>query len=137
MEQHIQDLQLENAEKDTQIAALQAQLKPPLPPPSEDDDDEGGDDDARDGASLAQDEEEEEDPKEVIHNISSYEEDTPAMNTRGRKRKCMNLRDYIKRFKMWLVGLPSILRIVMRVLIVSFVSCWTRLSMENLIIPIS
>ena len=43
--------------------------------------------------------EEEEDPEEVIHFVSSDEEDTPAMNTRGRKRKCMNSRAYLKLFK--------------------------------------
>ena len=44
-------------------------------------------------------EEEEEDPEEVIHFVSSDEEDTPAMNTRGKKRKCMNSRAYLKLFK--------------------------------------
>ena len=123
MEQDIHSLQVENLEKDNQIAALQAQLaqlQPPPPPPAEDDDDddesddddddesdddgdddEDDDDDAGDGAAEAEEEPEvEEDPEEVIHHISSDEEDTPAMNTRGRKRKCSDSRAYFKRFKM-------------------------------------
>ena len=56
-------------------------------------------------SDLAQVQEEE----EVIQDISSDEEDTPAMNTREKKRKCVNSREYIKRFKMWLERPPVIL----------------------------
>lgn len=63
MEEHVHELQLENLEKDTQIAALQAQLNPPPPP------------------------------------VADSGEDSPARNTRARKRNCMNSRDYAKLFK--------------------------------------
>ena len=108
MGEQINELQQQNLEKDELIAALQAQLNPPPPPPAadddddSDDDDEGGDDDAGNGAAEPQvpiEDEEEEDPEEVIHFVSSDEEDTPAMNTRGKKRKCMNSRSYLKLFK--------------------------------------
>ena len=108
MGEQINELQQQNLEKDELIAALQAQLNPPPPPPADDDDDdsddddEGGDDDAGNGAAEPQvpiEDEEEEDPEEVIHFVSSDEEDTPAMNTRGKKRKCMNSRSYLKLFK--------------------------------------
>ena len=59
-------------------------------------------DDAGDGAAEPQvpvEDEEVEDPEEVIHFVSSDEEDTPAMNTRGRKRKSINSRTYLKLFK--------------------------------------
>ena len=116
MEENIHNLQQQNMEKDNLIAALQAQLNPPPPPAADDDgddddDDEGGDDNAGNGAAHAHVPEEEE---EVIQDISSDEEDTPAMNTRQKKRKCTNSREYFKRFKMWLERPPVILSIVMR-----------------------
>ena len=124
LEEHVHELQLENGAKDTQIAALQAhvaelqaQINLPPPPPDDDDgndydddgaggndnDDDGNndddDDDARDGAALAQENgEEEEEPDEIIYYISSDEEDTPARNTRSRKRMRMSARSYVQLF---------------------------------------
>ena len=88
MEEHIHDLQLQNLDKDEQIAALQAQLNPPSPPPlvTEEEGDQGTGEVAA-PANVKEEEQKEEDPEEVIFEESSEEEDTPEVNNRATKRK--------------------------------------------------
>jgi hypothetical protein len=101
LENAVHNLEAQLAERDAQIATLQA---PPPPPPSPQEIDEGG------GPpppveSEHEDEEEDEDPEPRIYIDSDGEEiayadlDAPAMNTRAKKRRVGDARKFVGRFK--------------------------------------
>jgi hypothetical protein len=101
LENTVHNLEAQLAERDAQIAALQA--PPPPPPPPQVIVEEDGPPPLLE--SDHEDEEEEEDPEPTIYIHSDGEEiayadlDAPAKNTRAKKRRVGVAREYFARFK--------------------------------------